>query len=153
MNPQMVWRLALSHTHASLQHHWSFLKTTNIITMPPNQAEAIPETPLAVSEASGDHDGKKTLVPMSSNYTNDNVTDQEMRDIATILTHMTQEEIASFPDDHMPLRHLRAEKVSTWFICCVVSSTFHVTAWVCWVPCHVPVGLFLTDESFGWNTP
>lgn len=78
--------------------------------MSPNQAETIHETPLAVSEASGEYEGEKIMVPIASSYTNDEITDHEMRDMATMLTNLTEEEIASFPDDHLPLRHLRAEK-------------------------------------------
>ena len=81
--------------------------------MPPNQAETIPEASLAVTETSGEYNGKSSGVAVASPYSNDDITDEERRDVATMLTHLTEEEIASFPDDHMPLRHLRAEKVGT----------------------------------------
>lgn len=41
----------------------------------------------------------------------DELTDQEKEDVEEILKALTADEIACFPDDHMPLRHLRAEKV------------------------------------------
>ena len=44
-------------------------------------------------------------------YGHDDVTEQEKEQVESILKELTVEEIQSFPDDHMPLRHLRAEKV------------------------------------------
>lgn len=38
---------------------------------------------------------------------------EETAGVQEMLNALTQEEIDSFPDDHMPLRHFRAEKVCT----------------------------------------
>jgi hypothetical protein len=42
----------------------------------------------------------------------DVTTKKEKEQVELMLKELTEEEIASFPDEHMPFRHLRAEKVS-----------------------------------------
>lgn len=44
--------------------------------------------------------------------THDHMTEQEVAAVKEMSLSFSSEEIASFPDEHMPLRHLRAEKVS-----------------------------------------
>lgn len=44
-------------------------------------------------------------------FTQDQPTAEEEVHMATILKALTEEEISQMPNDHMPLRHLRAEKV------------------------------------------
>jgi hypothetical protein len=55
--------------------------------------------------------GSSSVKNVASLYTHDDVTSNEELDVATILQALTDDEIARMPDDHMPLRHLRAEKV------------------------------------------
>jgi hypothetical protein len=37
--------------------------------------------------------------------------EKEVAGVKEMIAALTQEEIDSFPDEHMPLRHFRAEKV------------------------------------------
>lgn len=47
----------------------------------------------------------------ASLYHHDQPTEDETEGCRKILEELSPEEIVSMPDDHMPLRHLRAEKV------------------------------------------
>jgi hypothetical protein len=49
---------------------------------------------------------------MNKTVVYDDQTPEETEQVELILKELTEEQIASFPDEHMPLRHLRAEKVT-----------------------------------------
>ena len=44
-------------------------------------------------------------------YTHDQPTPEEEKGVSMLLKALTDDEISRMPDDHMPLRHWRAEKV------------------------------------------
>ncbi len=84
--------------------------------MSPHEAEtnlATTSTDKAPTDETLNNDGveKMTPPPHCHRYIHDDITEKEKNDVEVILKELTKEEMDAVPDDHMPLRHLRAEKV------------------------------------------
>ena len=81
---------------------------------PPTTGEASPD--VLAKDTTSSHNGTKeqptsSLLSPRPVYTHDDVAPTEEAAVEEMLQALTPAQIESLPDDHMPLRHLRAEKV------------------------------------------
>ena len=79
--------------------------------------------------AGGDNTSPGVSPSLSSSlYTHDQPTAEEERGISMILQALTEDEMSRMPDDHMPLRHWRAEKVRFTRSTCLSTTMKHPTS-------------------------
>jgi hypothetical protein len=83
------------------------------VVLTPTADSAKPDISMSMtkSKSDGNDAGEQHVEGSMATLTHDHTTEEEIAGVQEMLQALARDEVDAFADEHMPLRHLRAEKV------------------------------------------